>query len=466
MAFSNSPLRIALVDPTHTSQLIANDCFPLGIGFIAAYLKKRCGDSIDFRLYKYPEEALEDLMLYQPQVVLLANYTWNMDLSCLIGRRAKALNPSSLVVQGGPNFPLDREVQLRYLSERPELDFYIVGEGEFATADLIEDFLGGDSTIACLKKHGRLTSCAYMEEGELVVNQTRPRTADLDEIPSPYLAGYMDKFFDNKIHPLIETNRGCPFTCTFCQQGVSYFTKVRHFSVDRVKEELSYIANMIKTRSPMIRALTVADPNFGMFERDLAISAHIGSMQDESGWPSFIDATTGKNVPERVLKAIDLMRGGMTVSNAVQSMDTNVLKNIKRSNIKLSAYAEIQKEIKKKGMQSKADVILAMPGETLDSHLVGFKDLIDAGIQSLKTYQLMMLMGTELEINASRNQFGLQSAYRILPRSFGEYEKEKSFEIEEVCIATTPSVLKTTSTPVDSISCLTYFSMSGPFKRF
>ena len=65
------------------------------------------------------------------------------------------------------------------------------------------------------------------------------RIKDLDEIPSPYLNGMLDKFFDGKLTPFIETNRGCPFTCSFFI-GNDYFHKLNKFS-ERVKDEIYYI---------------------------------------------------------------------------------------------------------------------------------------------------------------------------------------------------------------------------------
>ena len=40
---------------------------------------------------------------------------------------------------------------------------------------------------------------------------------DLTLIPSPYLSGRLDQFLDGKLMPVIQTNRGCPFSCTFCR---------------------------------------------------------------------------------------------------------------------------------------------------------------------------------------------------------------------------------------------------------
>ena len=51
----------------------------------------------------------------------------------------------------------------------------------------------------------------------------------------------LDRFFDGKLAPFIETNRGCPFKCTFCHTGNDYFNKINMFSAERINAEIDYI---------------------------------------------------------------------------------------------------------------------------------------------------------------------------------------------------------------------------------
>ena len=58
-----------------------------------------------------------------------------------------------------------------------------------------------------------------MADGQPNISSSVERIKDLTEIPSPYLEGKLDEFFDGKLQPTIQTTRGCPFACTFCVEG-------------------------------------------------------------------------------------------------------------------------------------------------------------------------------------------------------------------------------------------------------
>ena len=90
----------------------------------------------------------------------------------------------------------------------------ITGAAGFVASSLIDFFGKNDKNIS-------LTGIDDFSYGY------KERIKDLDEIPSPYLNGMMDKFFDGKLTPFLETNRGCPFTCSFCHTGSDYFHKLK-----------------------------------------------------------------------------------------------------------------------------------------------------------------------------------------------------------------------------------------------
>ncbi len=228
-------LSVHLADLRHNfSGILANDCMPLGVACMKAVMDRDVPD-VHTRLFAYPDRLLAALEQEPPDVLMLSNYMWNEWLSFHFATVTKRLRPETLVVMGGPNIQLEPERQVAYFAAHPEIDVYVLGEGDFLAADVVRHFLAADRSISRLGDR-ELESCLYRRaDGTVVRSEMRERDRAIDDIPSPWLGGVLDEFFDGKLAPLIETNRGCPFQCTFCVQGVRWYTKVHYFSKDRVR---------------------------------------------------------------------------------------------------------------------------------------------------------------------------------------------------------------------------------------
>ncbi len=430
------PASVFLADLRHNyAGVVSVDAMPLGIGFMKAVMDRDL-PGVESRLFAYPDRLWDALREQPPDVLLLSNYVWNESLGCHFARLAKRVRPQTLVVMGGPNMSLEPERKLAFLRAHPAIDLYVLGEGDFLATEIVRRFLEAGHSIERLGEQ-EIPSCIYRRPGgELVAQPAQERHKEVDEIPSAYLGGTMDPFFDGKLAPMIETNRGCPFTCTFCVQGTRFYTKVHHFSVERVRAELDYIAERIRTLSPTMGSLVIADPNYGMFERDAAISAHIGGIQDRWGWPTFISASTGKNRPDRIIQSLELVHKAMSFRQALQSTNPNTLVQIKRDNISQDAYGQVMRHVQGRGLRSVSDLILGLPGETLQSHVDAIHGLVDARTDELHNFQAMLLKGTELETQAAREKYRFESRFRVLPKEFGVYAGEKVFDMDEVVVAT------------------------------
>lgn len=427
--------RVYLADLRHNySGVLSNDCMPLGVAYMKAVLDRDLPE-VESRLFAYPDRLWDALQAEPPDVLMLSNYMWNEWLGFKFAELAKRIRPETLVVMGGPNVPIEPERQIAYFEAHPEIDVYALGEGDFLARELVKLFLDAGSLDAFRER--TLPSSLYRDpEGRTVRQESWERHKEVEEIPSPWLTGVLDPFFDGKLAPLLETNRGCPFTCTFCVQGTRWYTKVHYFDGERIREEIRYIARRIHAVCPSMGFLRVADPNYGMFERDAEISGWIGEAQAEYGWPTFIDATTGKNRPDRVIQSLEKTGGALVLYQAVQSLDDRTLANIKRSNISKEAYDQIMIHVRGRGLRSLSDLILGLPGETLESHLAGIATLIDSGTHELHLFQAMMLKGSELEMQRSRDEHGMETRFRVLPKNFGIYGGEMVFDVDEIVIAT------------------------------
>ena len=237
-----------MCDPSHDSIVLVSDTIPINLGFVGSYAKKLYSDQINVTLFKYPRTLIDAMKARPPDVLALSDYSWNSFLSERLAQIAKQVDPKIITVKGGTNIPDEVERQPEFMLRRPGTDFHIELEGEVAFSNLIERILEArDGGTGLFDKP--VSGCVFLQpstigtsEPLLMATVRPPRLRDLDEIPSPYLNGMLDHFFDGKLTPFLETNRGCPFGCTFCHDGKDYFQKVNNFSIDRIKEEIAYIA--------------------------------------------------------------------------------------------------------------------------------------------------------------------------------------------------------------------------------
>ena len=431
------PLSIYLGDLTYTTLSLATDAFPLNIGFIAAYAEKTFGKQIDLRLFKYVEDLEQAIHEKPPDILGLSNYPWNFRLGLEFFRMTRAVSPQTICVMGGPNIPLEDDARSQFVKRNPLIDFYAYLEGEEAFAALVARAIETGPDRKKMKSTPIDGFIHRMSDTEVMKGTMLARRRNLDEIPSPYLTGHMDKFFDGKLSPMIETNRGCPFSCTFCHEGNQLISKVNHFSVERVKAELDYIAAAVQRAPILISNLTFADPNFAMYERDYEIVEHIESIQQKQNWPRSIFASTGKNKKERIAKALRKLNGSMSMWMSVQSMDAVVLQEIQRDNISTSQMMALASVYQELGLPTFSELILGLPGDSYERHVKSLSEVVEAGIDVIETYSCMLLNGTELNTAFSRATHKIGSHFRILPRDFAKLRNGRiAVEIEEVVSST------------------------------
>ncbi|HKK30324.1 MAG TPA: radical SAM protein, partial [Alphaproteobacteria bacterium] len=371
-----------------------------------------------------------------PDVIGFSSYAWNHRLAEAMAEYVKAAKPNVLTLMGGPNFPLTEEEQNDWVRTMPQIDIHVRGptyEGETAFLNTVQRFID-----VGMRREGMFEEAVEgavwvdPKSGEIVRGAEVPRIRDLDEIPSPYLNGFMDKFFNTGYYALMQLARGCPFTCAFCNSAVRSNSKVFRHSFERVKADLDYIVARINRASP----LCFADDNFGMYVQDEEVADYIGHLIEQYDWPKYIRTTTGKNRGERIIKVMKKAKGRLPMTASVQSMNPEVLENIQRDNISLDTYTEIQSELRSQGMQSYGELILCLPGETKASFMKAVDDLLESGVSRVAAHQLMLLHGAPLSNPDSRRRFGLETKHRVVARCLGKYTGDFVVETEEMVTQT------------------------------
>lgn len=423
---------IYLADLVHNYAAKGPHTFPINIGYIASYAKKFYGDGIEIQLFKFPGELIDAIEKKRPHIVGLGNYTWNLDINNRIISWVKSLSQDILTVYGGPDYPVAHQDCLRYFKERPYLDFYVINQGEKGFLNLVERYFQSASIDEM--KISPVQNCSFYNRStdELVMSEGYEHIKDLNEIPSPYLNGILDEFFKLNLIPIIETNRGCPYSCTYCAWGKASQNKLFLFGLERVKQEIEYIAKKIKKTN----IFYIGDANFGILERDIKIAEFIRGIRDRCGYPRHLSISGAKGTPNRMIKIAETLNDMISVTSSFQTMDPAVVKNIKRENIDTNEFKKIQNHFNKKGISTYSELILGLPGETKESHLKGLRELFDYNTSGITCYNLRMLGGSELDTPEDREKFNIKTKHRLIDGGFGKYEDIISIEQEEMALHT------------------------------
>jgi len=300
-----------------------------------------------------------------PSVVFFSTYNWNTEYHLSMAKSLKQKYPDVLTIFGGPNI----QQTMEWHQSNPQVDITVWGEGEIAVERIL---------LAKLNKTSfdTIPGISMLHHNQLIANTVSPRNRDDNNYPSPYLAGIFDDFFERypyEFNVILETNRGCPYSCTFCDIGADYYSKIKVFPLDRVYQEIDWFAKN------KVSYVEITDSNFGILPRDLEIAKYFRQSFLHKGFPEKVKATWAKNNPDRVtdmsLILEEMNRSGITL--ALQSSNESTLVNVKRVNIANSKLKSIVDFYKQKNIMTYHEFVLGLPGETKQSWINGLSEIVD-----------------------------------------------------------------------------------------
>ena len=131
---------------------------------------------------------------------------------------------------------------------------------------------------------------------------------------------------------------------------------------------------------------------------------------------------TAKNQKDRIVEMSRMLGDLLQLGASMQSTDAEVLRDIKRTNISLDAIVKMAKGATASQTGSFTEIILGLPGDTKDKHIKSVFDMLDAGIQDVRSFQFILLPGTEGSDTASRERYQYDTGFRVLARCFGRYD--------------------------------------------
>ncbi len=375
---------------------------PYSVGCIAAYLKR---DTEITDYYDIPDiivmrEKIEDVInrFDNPAYIAFSCFTWNIEYNKILAKKLKELYPNVKIIFGGHSVPND----CSFLDEYDFVDFLMHNEGEETTALLLKA-LKNKTDLSQVPNISFRTVNGNVNTPELHPN-------DISSYPSPYIDGIFDNIMREnpnvEFHATLETNRGCPYGCTYCEW--CFTRKVRPFPIEKIKSEIEWIAKN------KIKYCYCADANFGIMERDVEIANYVIEQKKKYGFPDVFKPCYAKESDETVFEAGYILNKNNTdkgVTLAYQSLDSKTLENIGRKNLTLDHFANLDARYNEAGIPTYTELILGLPGETYESFCEGMCRLLDSGQNnSMTVYECQVYPNAKMGNKKYQDKHGIKTS--------------------------------------------------------
>lgn len=418
---------------------------PLSVGMLQAYAQKHLSHAghyefgIPIHQFMLIEEASE--LLSDSDIVGFSSYVWNEQNTLAIAKDYKRRKPNGVVVFGGPQVP-DSKKQFRrvrtdeltpeelksgrihftedYHRANPSIDIACHGEGERVFRYILEQM----AIDGCYDK-SRIPSASYLDiNGNFHFNNKLERMGDkeLSETPSPFTTGAFDKLMSAfpflKWIKMYETNRGCPYTCTYCDWGGATEDRIAKLLLEQI------YADIMWGGEHEIPYEFVCDANFGIFPRDIQIAEFYAECKAKYGYLEGVSTQNAKNPKKHTIEALKtLQRAGLNKAAVMsqQSLNPATLKAVERDNMELDEYLEMQNLAAKEGIYTMTDIIIPMPEETLDSIVEAITTLITNGQHNrIQFNNLSVLKNTKMGNPEYQKRYGYELVKSKIINSHGK----------------------------------------------
>ena len=354
-------MRILLINPPSGNEISSNTppivdeeqgfFPPPGIMYVAAYAEKYTDHQIEIldtqvEQLKY-SQIEQEIRKRKPDIVGITTMTFSLIDSMLTAKIVKKVDDGIKVILGGPHVSIYPEETIKF----PEVDYLVLGEGEIAFTELLQNFDDKD-------KLRYVKGLVFKDNGDIVNTGSREFIKDLDALPSParHLTPYRKYRSLLAKEPTITTmitSRGCPYRCTFCNRP-HMGKRFRARTPSNVIDEMEECARM------GINEIAVYDDTFTLDrQRTIDICNEILSRGLKIKW----DIRTRPDIVDKEL-LIKLKQAGCDRIHYGIEAGTPEMQEVLKKEITLEQAENAIKWSKEVGIPTLAYFMIGSPGET------------------------------------------------------------------------------------------------------
>ena len=290
-----------------------------------------------------PEELVARVEAIDPDVIGASAYVWSFPTFVEAARRLKAARPDRTVVFGGPSARVEMISLPPYRAAHGSVDALVLGEGEHVFRDIVALRDRGAASLAAVEGIAIPSGDGYRTIGGL------PRIPSLDALPSPYQMGLVPE----GVQAHLETFRGCPLACSFCQWGDAE-QSTRVFSKEYLVAELAAYREAGLGGAILIDAALNLNPR--AFRNLVAAEREVGFLRDTAlDFELYPSHMTEEHT--RFLSEVHIGRVGV----GLQSYDKEVLRRLQRP-FDAARFDRVVREIASLAPVT-IEIIMGLPGD-------------------------------------------------------------------------------------------------------
>lgn len=294
-------------------------------------------------------------------------------------------NTDALVVVGGPHATVQ---PLSLLDDSGHVDVTVQNEGEVTMTEIVRAIERGVGLED-------VDGIGFRKNGKAVLNRPRTPIADLDALPFPVWdlipRDAWKNYWEPRCngHPVVtlQTNRGCPYQCTFCSESTIYGRGVRFKTAARVVDEIDFCVNELH-----VKGISVVDSIFTLRPKLIeSVCDEIISRNLKVSW--FCNSRVD-SLPEYLLSKMK-KAGCIRIYFGVETGTSDELVQINKK-ATLSQARKAVAACKRHGVRTEAGFIIGLPGQTMADirDTVEFAKVLNA--DSTQFSVLLPLPGTQI----------------------------------------------------------------------
>ncbi len=346
-----------LVLVNHWSPGIGNNKPPLGLGYLASYLKKYL-DFHDIAIVNTGDRTFQKIVAHQPDIIGFTAYTAGYyDVLKLMQQVKERLDVP--VLAGGPHITCLPDK----LSKFTDIGF--IGEGEQTLLELIRLYLDKEQlSPGDLKK---IDGLVFWDNGKLFKTNPRELIKPLDRIPFPDRDLFDMDYFLKPSQILMSneyirgttmlTSRGCPFHCIYCHVSAKW-GKPRLHSPEYVVSEIEHLV-----RDYRVEGITMSDDLFVSSKTRIEKIINLMRQKKLLGKVRFLVDLRANMVTEELIKMLKQM-GVAKVALGLESGSEPILQYLKGTNVTVQDNINAVKILNKYGIGAYCCFMIGAPPET------------------------------------------------------------------------------------------------------